>query len=332
MQERSSVGLGSVALSTGISLEGRQHVFHRSKLSRDGAQAEALVLEKKVLATAGGGGGGVANACRYKVRVKFEDGSTTETSCHAFGVNLGRVAVGDVIPVRYDPADRSKVKLDRDAILEQQKADARKWQDEAIARGEQSLGVSSGATPSIAVADPRTPDTGDLRIGDADRDLIAEVLGQHMTDGRLTADELDNRIGALYTSQNRAEVRSVLAGLPSLTPSGGQPVPVLPDWVTAPQPVVSRPSSPMPAGGAGGATTHIPTDGEMKTGYRRWQANAEKVTAQKAAHKQAQARGDERETAVALMRLKASRAEEKSARTKLDELRLRRPDWTADGD
>jgi Domain of unknown function (DUF1707) len=310
-------------------------MFHRSKLSRDGAQAEALVLERKVLAMAGSGGGGVASACRYKLRVKFEDGSTVETSCHAFGVELARVAVGDVIPVRYEPADRSKIKLDRDAILEQQKADARRWQDEAIARGEQSLGLSTGATPSVAAPGPPAPGTGDLRIGDADRDLIAEVLGRHMTDGRLTADELDARVGALYASQTRTEVRSVLAGLPPLTPSGGQSdeaVPVLPEWVTAPQPVASRPPPPVPASGAAGPTTHVPTDGEMKTVYRRWQAKAEQVTAQKAAHKQAQARDDARGTAVAELRLKASRAEEHSARAKLDELRRRRPDWTADED
>src|SRR5947209_7253147 len=109
-------------------------MFHRSKLGRDGAQAEALVLEKKVLATAGTPG--PANACRYKLRVKFEDGSTVDTSCHAFGVKLASVAIGDVIPVRYDSADRSKITLDRDAILEQQKVDAQRWQDEAIARGE----------------------------------------------------------------------------------------------------------------------------------------------------------------------------------------------------
>src|SRR5947209_13984415 len=127
-------------------------MFDKHKRSHDGAQAQALVLERKVLATAGNPG--PANACRYKLRVKFGDGSTFETSCHAFGVQLARATVGDVIPVSYDPADRSKVKLDRDAILEQQKVDARKWQNEAIARGEQSLGLSA-PTASIAAADPR---------------------------------------------------------------------------------------------------------------------------------------------------------------------------------
>ena len=305
-------------------------MFDKHKLIRDGAQAQALVLERKVLATAGNPG--PANACRYKLRVKFEDGSTLETSCRAFGVKLARATVGDVIPVRYDPADRSKIKLDRDAILEQQKVDARKWQDEAIARGEQSLGLSSKATPSIAAADPRAPDTGDLRIGDTDRELIAEILSQHMAEGRLTTDELDDRLGALYTSQTRAQARSALAGLPPLPLSSGQhreAVPILPTWVNAAEPVASEaPASMAASRPSGGGAPPAPTDGEMNTAYRRWKSKAEKTKADKAAHEQAEASRDPREAALAV-RLKMSRGEEKSARTKYDQLRKRRPDWTA---
>ena len=47
------------------------------------------------------------------------------------------------------------------------------------------------------------------------------------------------------------------------------------------------------------------------------------------AHKRAEASGDPRETAVVSMKLTISRGEEKSARAKLDQLRKRRPDWTA---
>jgi Domain of unknown function (DUF1707) len=175
------------------------------------------------------------------------------------------------------------------------------------------------------------PDTGDLRIGDADRDMIAAVLEQHMVDGRLTADELDERLGRLNDSQTREQARTVVADLPPLAPSDGEPhetVPVLPDWATAPSPTVVGP----PATGAaavGDRPEHIPTDGEMSTAYRRWQAKAEKARADKAAHKRAEASGDARETARALMRLKMSRGEENSARAKLDQLRKRRPDWSA---
>lgn len=66
----------------------------------------------------------------------------------------------------------------------------------------------------------------------------------------------------------------------------------------------------------------------MNTAYRRWRAKAEKTKADRAAHQQAEASGDPREPALAF-KLKVSRGEEKTARAKLDQLRTRRPGWTA---
>jgi hypothetical protein len=304
-------------------------MFDKHKLSRDGAEAQALVLEKKIYATEVESG--MTSACRYQLRVKFEDGSTTEISRRAFGDTLASAAVGDVIPVRYDPSDRSKIELDRHAIVERQKAQARERDAAAIARGEQALGVSSTGAPSKPAADQRRPETGNLRIGDADRELIAEVLGQHMTDGRLTTDELDDRLGALYTSQTRRQARSVLDGLPPLAPTTGQPneaVPILPDWASAPEPPAARSPAPLPTHRpSGDVGAPVPTDGELNTAYRRWRAGAEKLKADKAAHQQAEVSGDSR-AAVLAFKYKKSRAEEKSARAKLDQLRKRRPEWT----
>jgi hypothetical protein len=305
-------------------------MFDKHKLSRDGAQAQALVLGKKIYATEVESG--MTSACRYQLRVKFEDGSTAEISRRAFGDTLASAAVGDVIPVRYDPTDRSKVELDRRAVVERQEAQARERDAAAIARGEEALGVSSTGTPSKPAADQQRPDTGNLRIGDADRELIAEVLSQHMMDGRLTIDELDDRLGALYTSKTRQQARAVLDGLPPLAPTArqeGEAVPILPDWAGAPEPAVSRSPAPVSADRpSGDVGAQVPTDGELNTAYRRWQAKAEKLQADKAAHKQAEASGDSREAVLAFKYTK-SRAEEKSARAKLDQLRKRRPDWTA---
>lgn len=224
-------------------------MFDRRKLSLDGAQAQALVLEKTVYAA--GVESRRTSACRYLLRVKFADGSTTESSCRAFGHTLAAAGVGDIIPVRYDPADRSKIELDRRAFVEREEAQEREGKAERIARGEKALGVSSTATPSTPVGDQREPDEGNLRIGEADRDLIAEVLSQHMTDGRLSTDELEDRLGALYASRTRAQVRSVLAGLPPLAPSGGEDheaIIVLPDWVSVREAEGSRSPASMPAG------------------------------------------------------------------------------------
>ena len=153
-----------------------------------------------------------------------------------------------------------------------------------------------------------------------------------MIDGRLTTGELDDRLGVLYTSQTRAQARSALVGLPPLAPSGGEqhePVRVLPEWVNAPEVVaLQAPPSVAASRPTGGGALPAPTDGEMNTAYRRWQAKAEKMKADKAAHEQAEASGDSREAALAV-RLKMSRGEEKSARAKYDQLRKRRPDWNA---
>ena len=53
------------------------------------------------------------------------------------------------------------------------------------------------------------------------------------------------------------------------------------------------------------------------------------MKADKNAHQQAEASGDSREIALTLRKLTISRGQEKSARAKLDQLRKRRPDWTA---
>ncbi len=189
-------------------------MFDRHKLRRDGAQAQALVLEKKIYATEVESG--MTSACRYRLRVKFEDGSTAEISRRAFDRTLASAAVGDIIPVRYDPADRAKVELDRHAVVERQDAQARERDAAAIERGAEALGMSSTARPSTPAARQQAADSGNLRIADVDRELIAEVLSQHMSDGRLTTDELEDRLGTLYASQTRAQARSVLADLPPL--------------------------------------------------------------------------------------------------------------------
>jgi hypothetical protein len=59
-------------------------------------------------------------------------------------------------------------------------------------------------------------DPGGLLISDADRDQISAVLSEHMAEGRLTADELDQRVGQLLESRTRAQAAAVMAGLPAL--------------------------------------------------------------------------------------------------------------------
>jgi hypothetical protein len=303
-------------------------MFDRRKLSLDGAQAQALVVDKTIYAA--GVESGEASACRYRLRVAFQDGATSEISCRAFGRTLAAAGVGDIIPVRYDPTDRSKIELDRRALVEQEEAREREAVAERLARGETALGLPSTTTAATSAGEPLEPDTGGLRIGDADRHLIAEVLSQHMVDGRLTTDELEDRLGTLYASQTRAQARSALTSLPPLARSGGDDhaALVLPDWASGHEAGGARSPGSMQPRPSGDSAAPVPTDGEMNTAYRRWRAKAEKTKADRAAHQQAEASGDPREPALAF-KLKISRGEEKTARAKLDQLRTRRPDWTA---
>lgn len=84
---------------------------------------------------------------------------------------------------------------------------------------------------------------GRLRVSDADRDQISDVLGEHAAEGRLTMNELDRRLGLLFAAQTRAEVAPLLADLPVLAAPGEvrhdllghereEKLPTLPEWLT----------------------------------------------------------------------------------------------------
>jgi Domain of unknown function (DUF1707)/Cell wall-active antibiotics response 4TMS YvqF len=53
-----------------------------------------------------------------------------------------------------------------------------------------------------------------LRASDADRDRVSEVLRQAAGEGRLTLDELDERLGAAYAAKTYAELEPIIGDLP----------------------------------------------------------------------------------------------------------------------
>jgi len=115
-------------------------MFGRRKLIRAGVAAQALVLEKKVYAS--GVQTGRADACRYRLRVRFDDGSTAEITRRVWGHRLAYALVGNLIPVRYDPADRSRIVIDGPAVKAARVARLRELKDQAIKRGERELDQS----------------------------------------------------------------------------------------------------------------------------------------------------------------------------------------------
>ena len=64
-------------------------------------------------------------------------------------------------------------------------------------------------------ADRRQPPTRQLRVSDADREQAAEVLRQAAGDGRITFDELDQRLEAAYGARTYGDLTEVTADLPA---------------------------------------------------------------------------------------------------------------------
>src|SRR5690242_10100273 len=75
-----------------------------------------------------------------------------------------------------------------------------------------------------------------LRASDADREQVAERLRIATTEGRLTAGEFEDRLGALYRSRTYGELDALTADLPSTAPArrrAGLPMWVVPAAVLA---------------------------------------------------------------------------------------------------
>jgi len=84
---------------------------------------------------------------------------------------------------------------------------------------------------------PAVPEPRNLRASDADRERVANVLRDAAGDGRLTMDELDERLDAVYAAKTYAELEPITHDLPA---AGAAP---------APPPVPAEPRDPARFGG-----------------------------------------------------------------------------------
>lgn len=95
----------------------------------------------------------------------------------------------------------------------------------------------------------------DLRIGTAEREAAIKILSDHLSEGRLSLDEYDQRMSAAIDAQTRADLRPLFRDLPPPFPAFmAPPVPQLPPPPHhvapphgAPLPVAYHPAPP-PAG------------------------------------------------------------------------------------
>jgi len=66
-----------------------------------------------------------------------------------------------------------------------------------------------------------------MRVGDADREAVAAQLREHYADGRLTLDELNERLDQTFAAKTKAELDTVMRDLPHVArpltgaPAGG---------------------------------------------------------------------------------------------------------------
>lgn len=59
-----------------------------------------------------------------------------------------------------------------------------------------------------------------LRVSDAERDAMAAELREHYAAGRLTLDELNERIGQAFAARTRGDLSAITHDLPSSRPGG----------------------------------------------------------------------------------------------------------------
>jgi Domain of unknown function (DUF1707) len=63
-----------------------------------------------------------------------------------------------------------------------------------------------------------------IRVSDADRERVAARLREHFAEGRLSQEELDERLSAALSAKTAGELRRVMADLPGLAPVPAQAV------------------------------------------------------------------------------------------------------------
>lgn len=95
------------------------------------------------------------------------------------------------------------------------------------------------------------PDPALLRISDHDRQEFIDQLTRHCAEGRLTFEELDERIERAWSARTQAELRPLGEDLPALAPAKGS-TPTVQSWVADGKALLMTvPTRILIAGGAG---------------------------------------------------------------------------------
>jgi hypothetical protein len=85
--------------------------------------------------------------------------------------------------------------------------------------GQSFMGQSVMGQPLVV-----RPAAGAVRIGDAERDEAVSLLGDHYAAGRLSREELDERIDQAMQAKFTADLRPLFADLPGAATAADRPV------------------------------------------------------------------------------------------------------------
>jgi DUF1707 SHOCT-like domain len=118
-----------------------------------------------------------------------------------------------------------------------------------------SHGPAAGASRAAAVArstpDPVKRDPALLRISDQERQEFVDQLTRHCAEGRITFDELDERVAKAWQARTEADLRPLAADLPAL-PAAKAKAPDVKSWLADGRALLmAAPSRILVAGAAG---------------------------------------------------------------------------------
>ncbi len=124
-------------------------MFGRDRLLDDGAHVDGVIIEAPEYFR-----GSTDMRGRYKVtvRVRFDDGATVDVE-RRLHLSCGEHRVGAVLPMRYDPADRSRIEIDEAALTASRDADFAAIKAQAVARGEARAGRPPNEDPLMRELD-----------------------------------------------------------------------------------------------------------------------------------------------------------------------------------
>ena len=78
--------------------------------------------------------------------------------------------------------------------------------------------------PAQASPAPHAVREGETRASDADRDAAASLLNEAFAEGKLTADEHDQRLSAAYAAHSWQQLHRLIADLPAASGAATEPI------------------------------------------------------------------------------------------------------------